>query len=61
MADWQPITQADKGPSSLLGADQFAPGGEPWYAPPRVEVVVTTSDLQRETLYAGGGAYGGIA
>lgn len=35
-----------------------APSSEPTYDPPQVEVVVTADELERESLYAGGGVYG---
>lgn len=35
-----------------------APAGALTYEPPRVEVVVTSAELNREALYAGEGVYG---
>jgi len=45
-------------PSEGLDSGQSAPIGEPPYEPPRLEVLVTATELERESLYAGGGAYG---
>lgn len=44
-----------------MNQKQSAPTTEPPYEPPRVEVIVTASELERESLYAGAGAYGGGA
>lgn len=37
---------------------QFASVTEGAYEPPRIEVVVTSAELEREALYAGEGIYG---
>jgi len=37
-----------------------ASAGELPYEPPRVEAVVTAAELERESLYAGNGAYSAV-
>ena len=41
------------------GVDQVRPpsDGEPRYEPPQIEMVVTTGELERESLYAGEAGY----
>lgn len=38
-----------------INQNSSMPFGEPVYEAPRVEVVVSVSELEREALYAGGG------
>ena len=40
-----------------VGPGQTALTGEPFYDPPRMEVVVTAAQLGREQLYGGFAAY----
>ena len=45
-------------PSKRVEPGQVETTAEPMYEPPQVEAVVNTTDLEREALYAGAGAYG---
>ena len=44
--------------SEKLSQGQYVPVSAETYEPPHMEVVVTASELERETLYAGGPGYG---
>jgi len=44
--------------SREVRVEQPVPTAETTYEPPQIEVVVTAADLERESLYAGLGAYG---
>ena len=41
-----------------ISQDRAVSASEQRYEPPRVEVVVTGTELERESLYAGTGGYG---
>ena len=51
----------DMQPSKPIIPHQSTPTSEPRYEPPQVEAVVTAAELERESLYAGDGAYAGFA
>ena len=48
--------RVDMQPSEPVESGQSTPVGRPRYEPPQVEVLVTPAELEREALYAGGGA-----
>jgi len=52
------LARQDMDPFNSVVLRQFPEPSESEYQPPLVEGIVTAAELERESLYAGDGAYG---